>query len=346
MHSSTELICFKGLAKLGGLILHIQNRLEHAPGDQILTPAHRELLRRNDIVIREAFNERHAAIPAAETFDREKEIAARAALLTFIYDVYYVGWRLAPPQARSELRAADVVALLVTLRRLSLSCRFDYAELATHCERAALLEALPRAHIDDPLQARHVLTFHPEELFSNTVAALQEACAQGDRVAIRQWFQDWQKTNGCIPKAATQLLRSIVWNLAKEGSPHVALVAFELAAVDTRVSEEIGWQAAREFCSLMARVFRERYLWDLEPYLEADEISAAILACERVGDRTGASRLRALAEAHHPKSRADLRRSVDAAALKYAAREQPRVAAPERLPRTRPHFLLRAFGLA
>lgn len=342
-----NILCKRGLAKSGTIVSAAQESPElygYSFGE--IDSAVLETLRNDDTALREAFNSRHGAIELSDASARVSELNARTELFDVLIRLHRVGHRLNQGLERRAISSADVITVMATLTRLRFTCQLPLEEIALYCERKAIEDGETILHTIDPLQLRHILAAHRrisrERLGEDVIALLKNAAIAGNSEKIRSWF----KTERSRPSANLelgQIARSVLLEVAKVNATGLAALAQEIAIHEAAQFSELGWETARAFASLVARLCGPKQS-GLEVYLMRDEVQEAISAREWLGDTAGLQYFRNRLGLLQTGKLDELRRAVVSAAER---RSQPAVNAPivvARAAHRRPHFILRAIG--
>jgi hypothetical protein len=204
-----------------------------------------------------------------------------------------------------------VEAVLAVFKRLAITQGAGPEEVTSWCAAQALKDTNAYAHCIDPLQLRHLLTFYrdvpQQELGAAQVEALRAACRAQDAEAIRGWFETLGHRKTHLPKGTAQFLHEL-WS---QGAGGLELFAFELAVLETRMFDVIGWENMRSFCSLLKRISGStNFLFSA--YLTDEDIDEALMLNGEVDNAAECAYYRELAAAYQTRSLRELQRSINA----------------------------------
>jgi|GEM_PF-3095733 len=323
--SSDNLLCPKGLAKRQGLVNFIGSQGLSPTEDVGATDSRATLLLcHDDGIIREVFNARYGDLNLLDASSRQAEFAKRTSLLQLLYRLYRAGLTQTPVEVRREIRKTEVEAVISAVRRLSFMGNPTTDELVAYCEESAAADSDVLAHVMDPFQLRHILTFHREtsrdQVGMENLTTLLALCRRSDGAAVRTWFQDLIRNNEFLPKDTPQLLRAVLLELWKLGQGNLGMLAYEIAVLDAQLFDDLGWESTRVFCSQLRRVTSPG-CETLDAYLTDEDIDDALTISEELHQDDLVMHFRKLATTYTTKIHRDLRKRVLVAAGKMTEAE-------------------------
>ncbi len=257
------------------------------------------------------------ADPEAQVLER----AAREEFLRALRRLYAIARGYFPGPDAPEVREADVERVVTSFRRLSLMWGVLPEEVAAYCEERAAGETDVRIHRADPLQIRHVLTFHRPGVWEgydgpHGLAALRNACVVQNAGAMRAWFETALERKDLLPRDITQALRALIAELWNAGTGDVETLAYETAVFDLCLFDAMGWENARAHCAWLHRIGGARRPV-FGAYLTKSEAQEALALHEAVGDRAQAAYFHMFVDGYEGRVIRDLERAVYSSA-KYA----------------------------
>ncbi|HEU5079048.1 MAG TPA: hypothetical protein VFT72_07530 [Opitutaceae bacterium] len=312
-----NLLCEKGLARRFGL-LEFAGRAGGADeaSEKNASPAALRL-RMDDAVIREVFNARYSPLGLFESHSRVQEAAKRELLLRTLYRLYWAGRAQLPEELWREISRREVEAIVSSLQRLTLVGNPSWERLVSEVERRATQDEDLLAHVMDPFSLRYVLSYHSEasreEIGIENLNTLAAAALRRDAAGIRAWFQALLAQHDSLPKDITQLLRSVMLEVACSGHGDLGTIAFEIATLDVEVSEDLGWESIRAFCAQLRRITAPG-CEALDPYCTDEDIDEALTAVESLHQEELVTHFRKLAVSYDVRQHSQLRRKVFVAA--------------------------------
>lgn len=242
---------------------------------------------------------------AASLLDRERaqrEQVERTNVGLLLHSLHEIADDRIPDGKRRLVREPEVQRAIAVLRRFSLLYpEAKLEQVLEHCERTAAQDADIAAHLIDPLQLRHVLTFHEgiphEELTSTELFELDRAIEDGPESAIVGWFAKIGPRSAALPKATTAYLRSVFERACRAGTsaPLLDALSFEVAVLTLRIQGVIGFEDLRLFFSLLKQSAGER-IPGLEGYLEAGETNHALVQHRTAGNSDSAEYFQRMAK--------------------------------------------------
>jgi hypothetical protein len=150
----------------------------------------------------------------------------------------------------------------------------------------------------DPLQLRHLLTFHQdiphEELTALDIQALKRTCENASKENTHLWFEAVTKRKNALPRSTPQFLRQMITELWTTGHrDFLETLATELTVLDCAMFDALGWENSRLFLA----VFKRLHGANCRPasaYIDSEEINAAIEMYKLLGDSDQVVHFRAL----------------------------------------------------
>lgn len=226
-----------------------------------------------------------------ETLDpmaRTIEINHHEVILQVLLRLHRLSCNLVPEPNRIPLQEQDVFTAIVLLNRINVTLGSAYAAILCYCEARAIREKNTRVNQIDPLQLRHLLTFHQdiphEELNALDIQRLRTACENSESTAIISWFETISKRKTVLPKDTPQFLRQLasdLWNAGHEN--FLETYAKELAVLDAALLHELGWENTRLFFALFKRL-RGTSCRSAAAFLTEADIALAIEQSKQLGN--------------------------------------------------------------
>jgi hypothetical protein len=330
-NDAAKFLCPKGLARTGGLYEFLG-----AHGVEVSELGGNcrsgRVLRQDEITLRQAFNHRFQGVnDYTDASSKTAALEERATLLVYLYRLYAAGRVNIPAELQRPLQTAEVEGVLSTLRRLSVTSRPNIEALVVECERHAELDTDVLAHVMDPLLVRFLLSCGAAEaeqqLGADRLRVLVDACARNDRQSIQAWFDALVPHLAVLSRHLPQFLRSLVLGIWRDGGTGLEALAFETAVLDERLFADLGFESTRLFCSALRRITAPG-CEVLDPYMNDEEIDAALVAVEAINQDELVAHFRKLASTYNTQTHRLLRRRVEAAAHPKEATPEPIVAAP------------------
>jgi hypothetical protein len=306
-----------------------------------------EVLRSDDAVLREAFNLRQGPLELADPAARDRAMEQRTELLDVLLRLHRVGHRQNAGYARRPLTSTEVQVAMSALNRLRLTVQLPMEEIALYCERKAIEDGEGAIHSIDPLQLRHILSAHRrtsrERLGEDVIAALKSAATSGRKDAIAAWFKA-ARSRPLVPADLGQISRCVLLELSRTGAAGLASLAQEIAMHDLRAYSELGWESARSFLSLVARL-QPSQCAVLDVYHSRSELEEAVATYRWLDEVEVTKAWQAKLEKFQEKTLEDTRRAVVAAGerAQQVRAVEPAVAVVRSAPR-RANLFLRALG--
>lgn len=223
--------------------------------------------------------DRTGAIKGREAQQREQIERTNVGLL--LHALHDTADATIPPAQRRLVQESEVQRAITMLRRFFLlypEVRLE--QLLTHCEEATARDANPVAHLIDPFQLRHVLTFQaaapPAVLSADALAMLGSMIEHSPAAEITAWFARFADPVLQLPKSAPVALRTVFARACRTFTPaaNLEVLAFETAVLTVRVQGVVGFEDTRLFFSLLKQIGGTA-VHGLEDYLQADEVNHA-----------------------------------------------------------------------
>ena len=245
---------------------------------------------------------------------RAIEFSRQEAILQPLFRLHRLSCNLVPEAQRIPVTEQDVFSAILVLNRLNISVKSPIATVLAYCEARSVREKNPRLNQLDPLQLRHLLSFHEdiphEEMNTLDINTLRDACEKFDRNAINAWFRRIATRRHALPNAAPQFLRQMINDLWNAGhQTFLEAFATELAVLDTSMLEALGWENSRLFLALFKRLHGSACR-SATPFIDAEEIDAAIEMYKLLKDEAQLLHFRALATAFEANALRRLERTI------------------------------------
>jgi hypothetical protein len=303
----------------------------------------------DEVAIRVVFNRWCGPVQFPDHAARTRELADRERTLTALYRLYAISRRHTANHDTRNIRAGDVERVITSFRRLALMWGLQPKEIADYCERAAVRDTNTLAHLGDPFQLRHILTFHKEplnaQLTETELLRLRAAVLAQDRHALRAWFAALAPKRAQLPRDTSQRLRAMLLELWNAHLGDLETLAYELTVLDVQLCDTMGWENMRMFCALLKRIGGSAHS-AFGAYLNDEDIDEALQMHQSLGHADQVAHFRGLLSVYDTKLIRDLERAVFSSA-KYADVVVPAdPGAPARGKRTLQTRLLSFFGLA
>lgn len=252
-------------------------------------------------IIHTVANRRDSTAPMKDRESAQREQVERHNIGLLLHALNEIADARIPPEQRRLIQESEVKRAIAVLRRFFLANpEVKLEELLDHCEQTATRDKNPVAHLIDPLQLRHVLTFHTgiphETLTSTDQLELQHAVEHGPESAIVAWFERIGAQNAALPKSTPAYLRTVFERVCRTYPHPVLLEAFALesAILTLRTQGVIGFEDTRLFVSLLKQIAGQG-IPGMETFLEAAETNHAAAQHRAVGNTAAVSYLRSIA---------------------------------------------------
>ncbi len=260
----------------------------------------------------------------SETAGRTGRNEHHETILESLLRLHAVSCSLVSRNQRLPLPEQDVLAAIQTLNHIEATLHCPPRVIASRCAIRTLREPRFKDKQLDPLQLRHLLTFHPDagatESRDSDFAALRSACKSPDKHAIHAWFETVGRNKSSLPKDLPQLLRQLATELWHEGHhDFFDVFATDLAVLDARMFGLSGWENTRQYFSIFKRVNGDECGF-ASSFLKPEEIHLAISLYEELGDKRQAEHFRKLAQVYDEASFRHFEGHVLAAARESTSR--------------------------
>ncbi|MFT3830098.1 MAG: hypothetical protein QM691_10385 [Opitutaceae bacterium] len=245
--------------------------------------------------------DRTAAIKDREAQQRDQIERTNLGLL--LHALHEIADATIPPAQRRLVQESEVHRALAVLKRFALlhpDGRLEH--LLSHCEEAATRDRNPVAHLIDPFQLRHVLTFQPASaataLPAGELHTIERLVEHGPAAEIAAWFVRLEAARPQLPQSAPGALRAVFARAGRAFAPpaHLESLSFEISVLTLRTQGVIGFEDTRLFFSFLKQIGGAT-LPALDDYLQSDEVNHATTQHRAVGNATAADYFRTLAHA-------------------------------------------------
>jgi hypothetical protein len=258
--------------------------------------------------------------PKARTDERDRHEAILQALLR----IHRVSCNLVPEQQRILISEQDIESAIIVLNRIAITVKGPSAAIISYCEARAVREKNPRANQLDPLQLRHLLSFHQdiphEELSTLDIQNLRAVCEKSSTEGIQLWFETLTKQKNALPKGAPQFLRQLVVDLWNAGhTEFLETYATELAVIDSALFDSLGWENSRLFFAIFKRIHGSACR-PASIFLNDEDIDTALEIYKQLGDSDQVVHFRAISTTHESKELRRLERTILAASKETGSR--------------------------
>ncbi|MEN6545244.1 MAG: hypothetical protein ABFE07_04310, partial [Armatimonadia bacterium] len=275
----------------------------------------------------------------------QREQIERTNLGLLLHALHEIADANIPPDQRRLVQESEVKRAMIVLKRLALlQPELRLEQLLTHCEEQTARDRNPVAHLIDPFQLRHLLTFQSgpqdEILTANELLTLERLVEHSPEAEIAAWFARMGADTARLPKSAAAHLRAVYAQCSRVFAPasHLELLATETALLTIQGQGAIGFEDTRLFFSLHKQN-GGKATPGLEDYLQSDEINHAAAQHRAVGNTAMREYFRELAYSFdHAKLPALEQRLVATIAARTAPPPQPEpeVLEPESPPQPEP----------
>ncbi len=220
-------------------------------------------------------------------------------ILETLLRLHTVGCSLVATEQRLPLPEQDVLATIQILNYIAVTLHCPPKVIASRCAIRTLREQNLRANQLDPLQLRHLLTFHPDIRSAGTdicdFEVLKRACEKTDFPSLHSWFETTIKTKAMRPKDIPQLLRQMAADLWSDGHrDFFETFVTELAVLDASMFDVHGWENTRQFFAIFKRVHGTACHYAAS-FLKPEDIALAIELYQQLGDTVQTVHFRELA---------------------------------------------------
>lgn len=270
---------------------------------------------------------------------RQRELVERTNQGLLLHSLHEIADAIIPPAQRRLVQEAEVRRALAVLRRFALLFpAVGLEQLLLHCETAAAADRNPVAHLIDPLQLRHLLTFREERADAfpppEEFPALERLVAHAPAAEITAWFGRLEESWPQLSKSTPGALRDVFARSCRAFAPeeNLATVACETAVLTLRLQGIVGLEDTRLFFSLHKQIAGPA-LPGMDDYLQSDEINHATTQHRTAGHASTADYFRGLAQTFDHGRLPALEQHLSATA---AARSAPGVPEPPAAPEPPP----------
>ncbi len=243
--------------------------------------------------------DRSGAIKNRETLQREQIERTNVGLL--LHALHDIADATIPPAQRRLVQESEVQRAITLLRRFFLlypDVRLE--QLLTHCEEATARDRNPVAHLLDPFQLRHVLTYRASTphtvLTAEHLTTLERLAEHSPTSEIAAWFARAGDACPQLAKSEPVGLRPVFAQACRAFTPaaNLELLAFETAVLTVRTQGVVGFEDTRLFFSLLKQIGGAT-IPGLEGYLQSDEVNHAVVQHRASGNTATADYFRGLA---------------------------------------------------
>jgi hypothetical protein len=255
---------------------------------------------------------------------RAHESSRHEAMLNTLCRLHRLSSNLVVDPQRLPLTEQDIFSAILILNRISITVKCPAGAIVAYCESRAVREENPRLNQLDPLQLRHLLTFHQdiphEELNALDIRALKRACENNAKDEIHLWFEAVTKRKNALPLGAPQFLRQLITELWTSGNrDFVETIATELTVLDCAMFDVLGWENSRLFLSIFKRLHGS-HCRPASAYMDAEEINVAVEMYKQLGDSDQVVHFRALSTTFDANSLRRLEHTILAASKERGSR--------------------------
>lgn len=238
--------------------------------------------------IRNAVGKWFGPLVPSDTSARAGKYEHHETILETLLRLHAVGCSLVTTEQRLPLPEQDVLATIQILNYIAVTLHCPPKVIASRCAIRTLREQNLRANQLDPLQLRHLLTFHPDVRTAGKdncdFEALKLACIKTDFPALHGWFETTIRTKAILSKDTPQLLRQMAVDLWKDGHrDFFEAFVTELAVLDASMFDVPGWENTRQFFAIFKRVNGTACHFAAS-FLKPEDIALAIELYQQLGD--------------------------------------------------------------
>ncbi|HLP08788.1 MAG TPA: hypothetical protein VK178_11530 [Opitutaceae bacterium] len=245
--------------------------------------------------------DRTGAIKDREAQQREQIERTNLGLL--LHALHEIADDAIPPAQRRLVQESEVQRAMAVLKRSALlHAEVRLEHLLSHCEEATVRDRNPVAHLIDPFQLRHVLTFQPESASAAFPAeelhTLERLTEHGPVAEIVGWFARAIGAYPQPPKTLPGALRHVFARSCRAFAPsaHLEALSFEISVLTLRTQGVIGFEDTRLFFSLLKQIGGPT-VPALDDYLQSDEVNHATTQHRATGNTATGDYFRAFAHA-------------------------------------------------
>jgi len=255
---------------------------------------------------------------------RAIELSRQEAIFRSLFRLHRLSCNLVPESQRLPVTEQDVFSAILILNRLTVMVKSPPSTIIAYCEARSVREKNSRLNQLDPLQLRHLLSFHEdmphEELTALDIQTLKTACEKSDKNVINAWFKRIATRKHALPNAAPQFLRQMINDLWTAGHRmFLETFATELSVLDTAMFDVLGWENSRLFLAIFKRLHGSACRF-ISPFIDAEEIDAAIEMYRLLNDPDQIIHFRALATVFDAKALRRLERTTLTASKERGSR--------------------------
>lgn len=244
-------------------------------------------LQSRENTLRNAAKKWFGAVEIIDPKARAAEINRQEVILQCLLRLHRLSCNIVTEAGRIPLNEQDVFTAIILLNRITITLGSPHAAVLCYCEARAVREKNIRFNQIDPLQLRHLLTFHQdiphEELNALDIQRLRTACENSESTSIISWFEAIAKRKTSLPKDAPQFLRHLAYDLWNSGHENfLSTYARELAVLDTALLHGLGWENTRLYLVLLKRLLGSTCR-SADAYLTESDIAVAIEQSKQLG---------------------------------------------------------------
>jgi len=252
--------------------------------------------------IRNAVSKWFGPLVTSDTTARAGKNEHHETILETLLRLHAVSCSLVAVEQRLLLSEQDVSATIQILNYIAVTLNCSPKVIASRCAIRSLREQNLRANQLDPLQLRHLLTFHPDIRTAGKdicdFEALKFACERTDFSTIHTWFETTVRTKTILAKDTPQLLRQMAVDLWAEGHrDFFETFVTELAVLDASMFDLPGWENTRQFFAIFKRVHGTACHFAAS-FLKPEDIALAIELYQQLGDPVQAVHFQELARTY------------------------------------------------
>lgn len=275
--------------------------------------------------LRNAVRKWYGPIECIDTAGRKAEQTRQDTMVQLLLRLHRLSCNLVPESARIPIQEQDVHSAIIQLNRLSIMLGCPNAAVLCYCEARAIRERDIRLNTIDPLQLRHLYSFHQdiphEELSSLDIQRLRLACESADTQGIKRWFETVAQRKKVLPRDTPQFLRQLALDLWNSGHrDFLDTYGKELCVLDAALFESLGWESSRFFLALMKRLHGS-VCKSASVFMTDHEIALCIEQARQLGDAAETIHFRALSTTYD----ASASRRLEATMLAASKENGPRI---------------------
>lgn len=252
--------------------------------------------------IHHAMSKWFGPLVATDTSARAGKNEHHEDILETLLRLHAVSCSLVSTEQRLPLPEQDVLATIQTLNYIAVTLHCPPKVIASRCAVRSLREQNLRANQLDPLQLRHLLTFHPDVRTAGQNACdfetLKLACEKTDFPTIHAWFETTARTKTTLAKDTPQLLRQMAIDLWDNGHrDFFETFVTELAVLDAKMFDLAGWENTRQFFAIFKRVHGAACRFAAS-FFKPEDIALALELYKQLGDPVQTAHFHELASAY------------------------------------------------